>query len=387
MNKVRLGVIGFGAQGSAYANFVYNNQVKGMQLGAVCDIDSEKREKVMNLYPEIPVYDDYISMIESGDVDAVITTVPHYLHPDMGIKSILRGMPVIIEKPAGVYTKQVKELLECAKLYPEVPFAIMFNQRTNPLYQEVKKIISSGELGEIRRTNWIINTWWRSSNYYNQSQWRATWGAEGGGVLVNQAPHQLDLIQWLCGKPKKVYANCKFGLHRNILVENDVTAILDYGNGATGVFVTSTHDIIGTDRLEIDCDCGKIIVDNSSKATVQKLVVSETETDKNFTLSHPIKCFAENGVDNQYEERKIEFASTWGNQHCIVLENFAAHLLHGEPILAPGSDGIYGVQLANAILLSSWLGKEVDYDFDEDLFIEELNKRIKEEGKYPLIKD
>lgn len=387
MNQVRMGIIGFGVQGGGYAGFITEGKVEGMILGGICDIDLERRKIAEEKYPNIPIFENYKDMIERGVVDCVITTVPHYLHPVIGIYAIEHGMPVIIEKPAGVYTKQVRKLIECSKAHPEVSFAIMFNQRTNPLYIEIKKIMDSGELGKLRRTNWIINNWWRSTNYYNQSAWRATWGAEGGGVLVNQAPHQLDLIQWICGKPKKVYANCKFGSHRNIVVENDVTAILDYGEGATGVFITCTHDFDGTDRFEIDCDGGKIVIEDSKRAVVHKFMKTEDEIDQTFTPEMSAKLFRGEGDMKKYEERVIEFPSAWGSQHCIVMKNFADHLLYGTPIMAPGADGINGVKLANAMLLSSWLGREVDYEFDEDLYIEELNKRIKEEGKYPLIEN
>ncbi len=91
------------------------------------------------------------------------------------------------------------------------------------------------------------------------SDWRATWKREGGGVLVNQASHQIDLIQWLCGMPKKVYSNVKYGYMRDIVVEDEVTAMFDYGDGATGVFVTCTHDLIGTNRLEILGDKGTFV--------------------------------------------------------------------------------------------------------------------------------
>ncbi len=384
MGEVRLGIIGYGAQGSSYTNFIIENKVKGMTIGAICDIDDNRLDIAKSKINGVKVYNDYIEMMKSGDVDAVVTTVPHYLHPEMGIEALKLKMPVLVEKPAGVYTKQVRKLLESAERNKDVPFAIMFNQRTNPLYIKVKEILDSKELGEIRRTNWIINTWWRSSNYYNQGSWRATWGAEGGGVLVNQSPHQLDLIQWLCGTPTKVYANCEFGLHRDILVENDVTALLKYENGATGVFITCTHDVIGTDRLEINCDKGKIIVDKSEKITLYKLEKSESEIDASLDKS---KVFAEEGVDNKYECTVIDFDSKWGEQHCLVLENFASHILHGTPILAKGEEGINGVKLANSMLLSTWLGKEVDYDFDEDLYIAELNKQIASEGKYPLINE
>jgi predicted dehydrogenase len=323
-------------------------------------------------------------MLDSGDVDAVVTCVPHFLHPEMGIETLKRGIHALVEKPAGVYTKQVKELNEFAAGKPELSFAIMFNQRNNPLYQKLKEIVDNGEIGAIRRTNWIITNWWRPQGYYNSSEWRATWGGEGGGVLVNQAPHQLDLWQWICGVPKSVYSKVAYGFRRDIAVEDEVTAVVDYGNGATGVFVTATHDLVGTDRFEILGDQGKIVVENSKTATVTRLHKPERELSDGMDMDDVRKLFmGELNPEAYYSTEVIEFESVWGAQHAGVLENFAANILDGTPLLAPGSDGITGVRLANAIHLSSWTGREVGLDFDEDEFLTELNKRIAGEGKFP----
>lgn len=379
MKKVRLGIIGIGTQGSAYAGFILEGRVKNMEIGAICDIDPEKKAIAEEKYPDVPFYNNYIEMLESGDVDAVVTTVPHYLHPEMGIEALKRDIHVLGEKPAGVYTKQVKELNEFAATKPELTFAIMFNQRTNELYQKVKEIVDNGEIGNIRRTNWIITTWWRPQGYYDQSAWRATWEGEGGGVLVNQAPHQLDLLQWIAGMPEKVYSNVKYGYQRDIAVEDEVTTILDYGNGATGVFITCTHDAIGTDRFEILGDNGKIVVDDSKKVTIKRLRKPESEMSKTMSMMEVAKLVMGGNADELYETEVLEFESVWGGQHTAVLENFAANILDGEPLIAPGSDGINGVALANAIHLSSWLGKEVELPIDEDVYFAELNKKIEEE--------
>ncbi|MEH7331165.1 Gfo/Idh/MocA family oxidoreductase [Neobacillus drentensis] len=384
MADVRLGIIGLGAQGGAYAGFIAEGKVKNMVIGAICDTDPAKKQLAQEKYPDVPFYENYIDMLESGTVDAVVTCVPHYLHPEMGIESLKRDIHALVEKPAGVYTKQVQELNDFAATKLEVKFGIMFNQRTNPLYQKVKEIIDNGEIGNIRRTNWVITTWWRPQGYYNQSEWRATWGGEGGGVLVNQAPHQIDLLQWICGMPKKVYSNVKYGYQRDIVVEDEVTVVLDYGNGATGVFVTCTHDVVGTDRFEILGNKGKIVVDDSKKVTIKRLVKPENEMSATMNMQDVMKIFMGGNADDIFTEEVLEFGSVWGEQHIAVLEDFASAIVEGTPLLAPGSDGINGVRLANAIHLSSWLGKEVEVPFDEDLFLEELNKRIAEEGKYPI---
>lgn len=381
---MRLGIIGIGAQGGTYAGFISEGKVKNMVLGAICDIDPAKKEMCAENYPNVPFYDNYIDMLESGNVNAVVTTVPHYLHPEMGIEALKRNIHALVEKPAGVYTKQVKELNEFAATKPELTFGIFFNQRTNPLYQKVKELIDSGEIGQIRRTNWIITTWWRPQGYYNQSEWRATWGGEGGGVLVNQAPHQIDLLQWICGMPKKVYSNVKYGYQRDIAVEDEVTTLLDYGNGATGVFITCTHDILGTDRFEILGDKGKIVVDDSKRITIKRLNTPEPEMNATMSWADVMKIFMGQGPSEIYTEEVLEFESAWGAQHISVLENFAANIVEGTPLIAPGSDGIHGVALANAIHLSSWLGKEVELPIDEELYLAELNKKIEEENKFPV---
>jgi UDP-N-acetyl-2-amino-2-deoxyglucuronate dehydrogenase len=384
MKTVRLGVIGLGQQGGYYAGFLAEGKVKNMVLGAICDVDPAKKQLAAEKYPDVPFFDNYIEMLESGVVDAIVTCVPHYLHPEMGIEALKRNIHALVEKPAGIYTKQVRELNEFAATKPELTFGIMFNQRTNPLYQKVKEIIDNGEIGAIRRTNWIITTWWRPQGYYDSSAWRATWSGEGGGVLVNQAPHQLDLLQWICGMPKKVVSNVKYGYQRDIAVEDEVTTILDYGNGATGVFVTCTHDVIGTDRFEILGDKGKIVVDDSKKVTIKRLKTPEAEMSAKMSMQDVMKIFMGGDQSDIYSEEVLEFGSVWGAQHIAVMENFASAIVEGTPLLAPGSDGIHGVALANAVHLSSWLGKEVELPLDEELFLAELNKKIEEEKKAPV---
>lgn len=382
-NKVRFGIIGFGAQGSMYAKFITDGMVPSMDLVAVADIDEEKLTKVSDLYPDVKLFNDYKAIIESGEVDAIITTVPHYLHPEIATFALSKGIHVLNEKPAGVYTKHVKELNEYAKSV-DATYAIMFNQRNNPLYQKLKTILDNKEIGDIRRVNWIITTWWRPQAYYDQSEWRATWGGEGGGVLVNQAPHQLDLIQWLTGVPANVTSRVQYGYQRDIPVEDQVHALFEYDNGATGVFVTSTNEIVGSDRLEIIGDAGKIIVDDSATATVYRLNEPESEINRTMEADGVVKLFTgQLPIEDLYEKEVIEEENVWGQQHSGVLENFAQHILNGTPLIADGQEGINGVRLANAIHLSSWTGEKVALsDFDDDKYLALLNERISDEGKF-----
>ncbi|QIK72272.1 Gfo/Idh/MocA family oxidoreductase [Propioniciclava coleopterorum] len=381
--KVRLGIIGLGAEGGMYADFLAKGMVPNMTLGAICDILPEKQDRFAAL--GVPFFADHRELIESGTVDAVVTTVPHYLHPEMGIHALENGVHALVEKPAGVYTAQVRDLIEVAERHPELQFGVFFNQRTNPLYKDLKALLDSGELGALRHTSWTITTWWRPQGYYDQSDWRATWGGEGGGVLVNQAPHQLDLWQWLCGVPTSVFAKCAYGFKRDIVVEDEVNALVDFGDGATGSFITATHDLDGTDRLEILCDRGKIVVENSSSVRITRLTDDEQALSRNLDMDAVRRLFT--GQLDRAELMTTEekdYGSVWGAQHVEVLRNFAAAVQGEEELLAPGADGIHGVRLANAIHLSSWLGEEVSLaDFDEDAYLTELNRRIAAEGTFP----
>jgi UDP-N-acetyl-2-amino-2-deoxyglucuronate dehydrogenase len=382
-DPVRLGIIGLGAEGGLYATLLTDNRVPGMRLGAICDVLPEKKAAADS--HGVPFYADYTEMVTSGDVDAVVTTVPHYLHPEMGIYALEHGVHALIEKPIGVYTRQARELIDVAATKPELTFGVFFNQRTNPLYRDLKALLGSGELGALRHTSWIITTWWRPQGYYDQSEWRATWGGEGGGVLVNQAPHQLDLWQWICGVPKSVFAKCAYGFRRNIAVEDEVTAMVDFGDGATGTLTTCTHDFVGTDRLEILCDGGKVVVDRSQQVTVSRLTKPEQEISDSMDPDAVRRLFTGQLDTDEYVSTDVqEYGSVWGAQHAEVLRNFAAAVRGDEELLAPGSEGIHGVRLANAIHLSSWLGQEVSIEnFDEDRYLAELNQRIEAEGRFP----
>jgi len=383
-STIRLGIIGHGAQGGNYSSFLSQGRVSNTTLAAICDVDEGKRAKADEY--GVPFFSEYLELLDSGVVDAVVTTVPHYLHPEVTMAALDRGVHVLVEKPAGVYTKQVRQLLDHAASKPELTTAIMFNQRTNPLYQDLRELVQSGELGKLRHTNWIITTWWRPQGYYDQSEWRATWGGEGGGVLVNQAPHQLDLWQWICGVPKSVFAKLAFGFRRDIAVEDEVTAVVDFGEGATGTFITCTHDLPGTDRLEILLDGGKIVVDKSNTVTVTRLSAPEQELSKSMDMSDVMRIFS-GGADTStlMSTTSKTYDSSWGDQHPTVIENFSANILDGTPLIAPVEDGMHGVRLANAIHLSGWTGAEVSIEnFDEDRYLAELNRRIADEGKFDV---
>lgn len=364
--KIRLGIIGIGNMGTNHSNLILEGKVTGFELVAIADTNAERREWFKkNVKEDVICFEDAIEMLDSGEIEACLIAVPHYDHARYAIACMKRNIHVMVEKPAGVYTKQVREMNEEAKKHQGVVFGMMFNQRTNCIYRKMKELVQSGVYGKIRRTNWIITNWYRSQAYYDSGDWRATWSGEGGGVLLNQCPHQLDLWQWICGMPVKVQTHMHFGLWHDIEVEDDVTTYVEYENGATGVFVTSTGDAHGTNRFEIQLEKAKIVAED------EKLTVLEYEmTEPEFSATNEIPF----GV---VPAKEVELELDGRNeQHVGVLNAWAGAILNGTPLVAEGSEGINGLMLSNAMHLSAFLGKEVQLPIDEDLYYEELKKRI-----------
>lgn len=363
MDKVRLGIIGYGNMGSGHTKNILDGKCPEIELTAIADRKEERREAAAKDVPGAKIFTEGEELIKSDACDAILIAVPHYQHPGLAMMGFDNGKHVMCEKPAGVYTLEVRKMNEAAAKSDRT-FAMMFNQRTNCVYRKMHEMVHGGELGEIKRVNWIITDWYRTQSYYDSGAWRATWGGEGGGVLLNQCPHNLDLLQWICGMPSRVQAFCHEGKWHDIEVEDDVTAYLEYPNGATGVFITTTGDAPGTNRFEVTGTLGKLVCENN-KLTFHKLSCDLAEYTKT----------EEQGFKKPDCE-VIEVETDGINlQHVAVLNAFAAHILRGEKLVAEGYEGINGLTLSNAMHLSSWLGHAVDLPFDEQLFLDELNKR------------
>jgi predicted dehydrogenase len=373
--KLRYAVVGIGNMGGKHVLLYKEGDIKEMELVAVCDINPKKFEFALSQVPTLHTYTDYYEMLDKEKLDAVIIAVPHYFHPEYVKAAVERGINALSEKPAGVYTKEVKEVANFVKGTDKTA-ALMLNQRTNCIYRKVRELVQSGDYGQIRRTNWIITDWYRTQSYYNSSDWRATWDGEGGGVLMNQAPHNIDLWQWICGMPKSVRAFCHNGLWHDIEVEDDVTIYVEYPNGATGVFITTTGDCPGDNRFEITMDRAKIVCTSSEI--------------KMYELSSNINdyTYAENDGFTKLESHEVKVETDGENpQHAGVVNAFASHILHGTPLVADYSEGINGLTICNAAYLSSWLGKTIDLPLDEDLYLEELNKRRASSKKKKTVKE
>lgn len=364
MNEVRIGVIGLGNMGTSHARKIYDGKVSRMKLGAICDIAENRRAYAKENFPDVEVFDDAEAMMKSGLVDAIVISVPHYDHPQLAIKGFENGLHVLVEKPAGVHTKQVLEMNAAAAKSDKV-FGIMYNQRTNPVYKQLRNMIQRGDLGKIKRAAWIITDWYRPQIYHDSCTWRSTWKTEGGGALINQNPHQLDLWQWLFGMPDRIMSHVSFGKYYDIEVEDDVTAFMEYENGMTGVYITSTGEAPGVNRLEISCDMGFIEV-TKDKISFKRNVESEREfNEKNRTaIFGKPECWD-----------CVIPAEGENPQHLGIFRNFTAAILDGTPLLAPGEEGVNGLTISNAIHYSAWTNGWADV------------KNFDHEGYYNLLQD
>jgi predicted dehydrogenase len=348
---VRLGIVGIGNMGNGHAQNILQGKIPRMELAAVCDTDPEKLKRC----PKTPGFATHQEMLKSGLIDAVMVATPHYDHTTIGIDAIAAGVHTLIEKPLSVHKADCQKLIAAyeKRTRKDLVFAEMFNQRTDPRYRKLRELLKSGELGEIRRVNWIITDWYRTETYYASGGWRATWAGEGGGVLMNQCPHQLDLMQWLFGLPKKVRAHCQFGKWHDIEVEDACTAYLEYANGATGVFITTTGEAPGTNRLEVACDRGRVVVEGDG---LQWTRTTEKVSD------HLRTCKQAFNRPDQWEVKVP--TNGWGGQHNEVLQNFADAILDGKELIGPAPEGIGGVELGNAMLMSTLWDRTVELPMD-----------------------
>lgn len=337
MDKVRMGVIGVGGMGSHHARYLRAGEVTRAELAAVCDIDPGK----LKPFGDVKTFTDSAELIRSGLVDGVLIATPHYFHTTIGVDAMNNGLHVLTEKPISVHKADCERMIAAHKANPKLVFSAMFQLRTEALWKKLKGLIDSGELGELTRINWIATNWFRTEAYYASGGWRATWSGEGGGILLNQCPHNLDLMQWMFGMPSKIRAFLGFGVKHDIEVEDQVTAYLEYPNGATGAFIVTTGEAPGTDRLEIAGERGKVVVEKG-KISFTRNEIPMTEfsrtTDKGFA-SPPVW--------------NIEVPVGGGaSGHKVITQNFVDSILDGSPLVAPAEEGIKSVEMANSMIYS-----------------------------------
>jgi predicted dehydrogenase len=366
MEKVRIGVIGYGNMGTGHIGYLSKNEVDNAVLTALCDNNPQKLEKAKkDLGDGIKYFDDYKKLLAGGEVDLIIIAVPHYFHPVIGKAALNAGIHVLSEKPIGVYTKDVEEMNDAAGK-SGLTYSIMFQQRTDPRHKKIKEMLDGGVLGNLKRMVWIVTNWYRPQSYYNSGGWRATWAGEGGGVLINQCPHNLDLWQWFFGMPERIRGFCAFGKYRDIEVEDDVTAYMEYKNGATGTLMTTTGETPGTNRLEVSGDNGKLIFEGG-KILLYKNEIPESEFNKTYT----------GGFGGPKHERiEIEVTEKGGGEHKKITQNTVNNILFKEPLIAEAYEGLKSLTISNSIYLSTWTDSWTNLPIDKDLYLEELKKRI-----------
>lgn len=344
MSGIKVAVIGFGNMGTAHATCLAEGKICGLELGAVCDIQPERLEESRRRFPDVPCFAGYRELLAAGVAQAAVVATPHPLHGEIASATLRAGLHTLVEKPMEVSVTKAEALAETARQSGKV-FAVMLNQRTNPIFRRAREIVQGGELGEMKRTVWIITNWYRTQHYYDSGSWRATWAGEGGGVLLNQAPHNLDLWQWICGMPVSVTAQCEVAKYHHIEVEDEALLFTRYANGATGLFITSTGEYPGTNRLEISGTLGKLVLEEG-KLKWWKL--RQNERDVRFGSE---ANFARIDMDyTEFVPQEKEAA------HAGILQNFADAILEGAPLLSPGADGLAELTLSNAAYLSQWQG-------------------------------
>jgi predicted dehydrogenase len=366
MKHVRLGIVGLGNIGRFHTGYLLENKIKRCKLTAVSDAFAPSLESFKGR-PDLKTFTSAEEMIRSGEIDAIVIATPHFLHTTLGIDALKNGLHIMVEKPISAHKADAERLIATAEAHPKQVFAGMFQMRVEPRYIKIRKLIESGELGELVRINWIISDWYRTEAYYASGGWRATWKGEGGGVLLNQCLHQLDMLQWLCGMPQRVRGFCQLGRFHNIEVEDNITTYLEWKNRATGVFISSTGEAPGTNRFELCGTRGKIVLENN------RLLFTRNESDMiEFSKSSP-SGFAKPDVWNV--EIPIENAT---NPHGILMQNFVDAILDGTPLIAPGADGMGSVELANVLLYSSLIDNTVELPMDSAAWEKKLNQLIAE---------
>ncbi len=363
MKNVRLGIVGVGLMGQGHAAHLLAGKISRAELTAVCDLDPRQLQK----FPDRPALRTFTSLealLAAKAVDAVLIATPHYAHTTVGLAALEAGLHVLVEKPISVHRADAERLIAAHRGSPQV-FAAMFNQRTDPFFREIRRLVRDGGLGAVQRVQWTITNWFRPQSYYASATWRATWAGEGGGVLLNQCPHNLDLYQWIFGQPRRVRGFCGFGRYHDIEVEDDVTAYFEHGDGVHGTFITATGEAPGTNRLEVAAENGRLVYENDRLTWLRNDTPASAynRTATEFFVTPP-------------HREIVRSIAGHGGQHVEVLQNFVDAILDGAPLIAPAAEGLHSVELANAILLSAWTGAPVELPLDGERYARALAARV-----------
>lgn len=359
---MKIGIIGLGNIGRVHAKNIQDGLIGNAELVAVANQPIESMDDFKE--QGIACFDDGTKLIESGLAEAVIVALPTHMHAPMGILALEAGLHLMMEKPLACHKAEGERILAARQREGQVA-ALMMNQRTHPCYVKIKQWMDNGEIGELQRVSWTMTNWFRPEIYYQSSPWRATWKGEGGGVLMNQCPHNIDVLQWLVGMPAKVRAHCSFGKYHDIEVEDEVTAYFEFDNGATGQFTASTGESPGSNRLEIVGDLGTVITDGSTVTLIrngESVSAFSRTTDEMF------------GAPETREE--IYEPAEAVNQHAVILNNFLQAAIGETELIAPMEAGLQSLQLAGAMIFSTWIDDTVELPLDAVAYEAAIQERI-----------
>ena len=363
MDKVRIGIIGMGNMGRFHANDLLDGKVPRGELAAVGSTSPHKLEE----YKEkgVQIFGSGEEMIASGAIDALLIATPHYQHTSLGVAALEAGLHIMVEKPISAHKADAERLIAAAAARPDQVFGAMFQLRVEPRYQKIRELVQGGELGDLVRVLWIMTDWFRSEAYFQSGGWRATWKGEGGGVLLNQCLHQLDAMQWITGMPSKVRSHVGIGRWHDIEVEDDVTCYMEFANGASGAFITSSGETPGSNRFEIAGTKGRLILENDT------LTLTRNEVPSNEWCKTSKIGFQK--PETTVEEIPIPGADA---AHATLMTNFVNAILDGEALIAPGVEGLGSVELANVMVYSGLLNESVDLPMDGAAWEAKLNELI-----------
>ena len=359
---MKIGIIGLGNIGRVHAKNIQDGLVEDCELVAVANQPLESLDDFAA--QQIACFDDGSALIESGLADAVLIALPTMLHAPLGIQALEAGLHLMMEKPLACHKAEGERILAARQRDDQV-VSLMMNQRTHPCYARIKQWIDEGAVGELQRVSWTMTNWFRSEIYYQSSPWRATWKGEGGGVLMNQCPHNIDVLQWLVGMPSSIRANCSFGKYHDIEVEDEVNAYFEFPNGATGQFSASTGESPGSNRLEIVGDLGTVITDGN-----EARLIRNSGSVSAFSRSTDEMFGSPETTDEVFQPAEAV------NQHAAILNNFAKAANGEAELIAPAIEGLKSLELAGAMIYSTWINDTVQLPLDSAAYEQAIQEKI-----------
>ena len=368
---VRVGIAGIGYIAEEYIKLFTQGKIHGAAITALSSRNQLHMQEIKTKYAldNASLFTDYDAMLRSGCIDMVMVCTPHFYHPSMAIRAIEAGIHTMIEKPVGVFPEELDVLMDCVSRHPEIQSGVLYCRRANPVFAKIKELLTGGFIGSLKRVTWIITDMYRPQVYFDTADWRGTYRGEGGGMLMNQVSHHIDLLTWLCGLPGAMQAHCHTARERNIEVENEVSITMDYPENAIGQFIASTRECPGSNRLELSGSRGQIILDNERYLTLRRLETDERE----FAVTTKVPY-----ATIPYGEEHLHFdAADNPVIQAMIINNFIAALSGTESVLCPVEDAAKAQQFIQAAYLSSWQGRKLSLPVDAEAYTRELKNRMK----------